>query len=1031
MGSRRYKNLAHMSAPFDPSKLDLDISGNTEDTGKTQSSSQTSSNSWDDDKKAPVVAPKATKKEETVEIIENKQEDILWALEVPSPEKSQKESEEVQKIMETPKQEEQVEKKEVSKKENTQDIVDMIEKSTPKEEKTIQKSHDPVTVETTSAVPETPTKMEKQEEQAENTGKTEEKNNSEAETTQKKLIDINISSLEEIASLIDEKQYDYVLIEPEDMQVKITFKQDNIDRDIKYIKFPTYTTILFSIKQHTKMVVEDSSNSQEWKGEIMRDKVRYKIAAKTAPGQNGERIWLKVKKDTTRKDQKQVKKASLSMVLWFLGAILFVWLVLGGAFIAFIVMNAKTVEDVKFFASLGINLNDINTFISQIVTIIFAILLFLCTAALSVSLFKFFLTKKIYKRKKVVYGLVSTVLLMLTFATWSAWMIIDGKIKNLPNWQEQAYGDLKIFDNSLLISQDFTAQQALLSETENLIGPVTLQFNLENFQTNQSRKGVSIKKYLWNFAGEEIETFTPIITKTFDEKKNYEISVTAIWNDAGGEDIEQVISNIPAISISHVIEIEETLTNNGGKKLSFDATDLQNLWKIDWYFKDAPREDGLEGSYPEWTKIEGGYEFIPGKIFFDEIFVGVSIINNTTVDPSIDKIIVISPDGASDISGEIDFNQDIEDELSFEFFVKNPSTGFANGFIETYKWTIGDKTFSSAGNFGDESVSPSVDYTFANYGEHEIEVELTDSKGKTEILRKTINIQKKVNLKLPLKILDSNNEEIEDVRYEKKSYEYFIDSLWVPAKLTFDARLVRPESILYSLQEVTWDVWDDGNIDGKGKSFAHEIPTEWNHTVVAEYKFVHRKNPDDVILLKEYVFIEWIKKEAILDLQIEKNTNYAPVTVRFDASKSFIKNDDIIKFVYDYGDGFSEERDAINPWHRYTKAGDYTVKLTVIWSTWKSYSIEKKLILLPPPQTVKISTSLKKAPVWQWIDFSSAESEGQIIEYFWDFGDGNVSTQANPTHSYSKPWNYEVSLKVDFSNSNSITDSMEIQIYEE
>lgn len=197
---------------------------------------------------------------------------------------------------------------------------------------------------------------------------------------------------------------------------------------------------------------------------------------------------------------------------------------------------------------------------------------------------------------------------------------------------------------------------------------------------------------------------------------------------------------------------------------------------------------------------------------------------------------------------------------------------------------------------------------------------------------------------------------------------------------------------------------------------------------MAEYTFTHRKNPSDVIKLKEGIFIEWIKKEAILDLQIEKSTNYAPVTVRFDASKSFIKNDDIVKFVYDYGDGVKEERDAINPGHRYGKAGDYTVTLTVIWSTGKTYSLEKKLILLPPPQTVKISTSLKKAPVWQGIDFSSAESEGQIVEYYWNFGDGSISTEANPTHSYSKPGTYTASLRANFSNNNSITDEIEIEI---
>jgi PKD repeat protein len=92
-------------------------------------------------------------------------------------------------------------------------------------------------------------------------------------------------------------------------------------------------------------------------------------------------------------------------------------------------------------------------------------------------------------------------------------------------------------------------------------------------------------------------------------------------------------------------------------------------------------------------------------------------------------------------------------------------------------------------------------------------------------------------------------------------------------------------------------------------------------------------------------------------------SNYAPVTVAFDASKSYIKNDDIIKFIYDYGDGISEERDSINLGHKYIKAGDYTVSLTVIGKTGKTYSIEKKLILLPASQEVQISTSLKRAPI--------------------------------------------------------------------
>jgi len=162
-------------------------------------------------------------------------------------------------------------------------------------------------------------------------------------------------------------------------------------------------------------------------------------------------------------------------------------------------------------------------------------------------------------------------------------MAIDRKIDSLPNWLEEFYGNLKISDNSLLVSDSFTTEQALISNqengTENLIWPITLQFDLENFHKKQRSNGTNIRKYIWNFGDEEIETFSPKITRLFDEKWNYEISITAIWNDAGGNEIEQIISNTPSVSISHLIEVEETITNNGGKKLSFDANDLNDLWQ--------------------------------------------------------------------------------------------------------------------------------------------------------------------------------------------------------------------------------------------------------------------------------------------------------------------------------------------------------------------------------------------------------------------------------------------------------------------
>ena len=40
------------------------------------------------------------------------------------------------------------------------------------------------------------------------------------------------------------------------------------------------------------------------------------------------------------------------------------------------------------------------------------------------------------------------------------------------------------------------------------------------------------------------------------------------------------------------------------------------------------------------------------------------------------------------------------------------------------------------------------------------------------------------------------------------------------------------------------------------------------------------------------------------------------------------------------------------------------------------------------------------------------KSQGEISSWMWDFGDGASSDQQHPTHSYSKPGHYVVTLSI-------------------
>ncbi|TPH15591.1 PKD domain-containing protein [Litorilituus lipolyticus] len=65
------------------------------------------------------------------------------------------------------------------------------------------------------------------------------------------------------------------------------------------------------------------------------------------------------------------------------------------------------------------------------------------------------------------------------------------------------------------------------------------------------------------------------------------------------------------------------------------------------------------------------------------------------------------------------------------------------------------------------------------------------------------------------------------------------------------------------------------------------------------------------------------------------------------------------------------------------------------------------------------------------ITFSSAgsvDSDGTIVSYLWDFGDGNTSTQANPNHAYTASGTYSAVLTVTDNDNNQATDSSVVTI---
>jgi hypothetical protein len=176
-----------------------------------------------------------------------------------------------------------------------------------------------------------------------------------------------------------------------------------------------------------------------------------------------------------------------------------------------------------------------------------------------------------------------------------------------------------------------------------------------------------------------------------------------------------------------------------------------------------------------------------------------------------------------------------------------------------------------------------------------VKAELINSAWESKTISKTISIPKILKLSKEIDIY-YDWEIIKNANYNKNLNEYLLDYIWVPWEIKLDARYVKADSTLYTLSKVEWDYDSDWNTDFTWQTWNYSINKEWNHDITVKIIFINRKIPDDKVEITEKIFINAIKKEAIIDFDIIKNSEYAPIILWFDASRAQVKDNNITKF---------------------------------------------------------------------------------------------------------------------------------------
>jgi len=169
-------------------------------------------------------------------------------------------------------------------------------------------------------------------------------------------------------------------------------------------------------------------------------------------------------------------------------------------------------------------------------------------------------------------------------------------------------------------------------------------------------------------------------------------------------------------------------------------------------------------------------------------------------------------------------------------------------------------------------------------------------------------------------------------------------------------------------------------------------------------------NPSNAFVI-ENVLVEYSQDGSgfdviAADFIATPTSGTAPLTVNFTDQSTNTPT----SWQWDFGDGNSSTQQS--PSHTYQNFGDYTVGLTVTNNIGTDTEVKNNYINVTGNEPVAAFTANPTSGIAPLTVNFTDQSTNTPTSWQWDFGDGNSSTQQNPSHIYQNVVNYTVELTV-------------------
>jgi len=201
-----------------------------------------------------------------------------------------------------------------------------------------------------------------------------------------------------------------------------------------------------------------------------------------------------------------------------------------------------------------------------------------------------------------------------------------------------------------------------------------------------------------------------------------------------------------------------------------------------------------------------------------------------------------------------------------------------------------------------------------------------------------------------------------------------------------------------AVEEWRWDFGDGGTAYEQNPSHIYQRPGKYTVTLTVSSPTAGTSTK----VKEKYIIVE---PSCIIEARFraDPTSGSAPLTVKF----TDLSVGGPTMWAWDFGDGTTDM--VANPTHVYKNPGTYQVRLTASSQTCEPGVSETTIKVNPPQIKADFSADPRSGDAPLTVRFTDL-STGNPTMWAWDFGDGATDMVANPTHVYTTPGTYSVTL---------------------